>query len=135
LLIHFLTYSYFFFFPSFSYMIWIEGNLFAYSFSNIQLFFLLCFIFIYNMKFSKSICLFIFSHTAISFPLLYFHTIYEVRLMDLLIHWKWISLFIFQLYITHALNGIFSLILMIMVTILYIYIYIYDRVVLCVVFK
>ncbi len=50
LLIRFLTFIYFFFFPSFSYYIWSWINRFAYSISYIHLFLFLSFIFILYMK-------------------------------------------------------------------------------------
>ena len=112
LLIHFLSFSYFFFpFLSTSYIIWSWVNLFAYSFFSFSYFFFLSFNFILYMKLSQSICLFIFyiqlflflffifilymkwvnlfayffSHSAISFPFLQFHIIYEVESIYLLI--------------------------------------------------
>jgi hypothetical protein len=84
LLTRFLAFSYFFFFPSFSYYIWSGVNRFAYSVSCIRLVLFLSFIFILYMKWSQSICLFVFSHLAIPFSFLHFHIIYEVESMYLL---------------------------------------------------
>jgi cbb3-type cytochrome oxidase subunit 3 len=92
------AYSFFiiqlFLFLSFStsYIIWSWKNPFAYSFFHIQLFlFFLCFLFILYMKLKKSICLFIFLHSAISFffPFLLCIFIYNMKLN------KSICLFVF----------------------------------------
>jgi hypothetical protein len=78
LLIHFFTFSYFFFsFLSTSYSIWNWVNPFAYSFFHIQLFLFSCIHFHIVYEMSQSICLFGFSHPAISFFCLHFYILYE----------------------------------------------------------
>jgi hypothetical protein len=54
----FLAFSYFFFFPSFSYLIWSWLSLVAYSFLSFSYFFFF-FILLFNMKMHKSSCLFV----------------------------------------------------------------------------
>ena len=77
----------FFSFPSFSYLVRKWVNRFADSFFTFTYFIFFFFILIFDMKLtSKTICLFLFLHSSISFLLLQLHIRYEVKWIDLLIH-------------------------------------------------
>ena len=73
LLIHFHAFTYFFSFPLTSYIIWSRVNLFVSSFLLFSYFFYLSFNFIYNIKRSESICLFVFIILLFLLPFLQLH--------------------------------------------------------------
>jgi hypothetical protein len=90
LLIHFFLFSYFFFFlPSFSYLIWRCISLVADSFLSFSYFIFFLFILIFNMKLPKSGCWYIFI-----IQLFHFFSWYYV--------WNWIFIDVLMIYIYHT---------------------------------